>query len=96
MPRPHRDWAHPSHVCTGTGLARATSASKRYCHALWCPVQPEHSRNSAEGEGFINFHVQGMLALRERRMKVIQADFKKAKEKALYRKNDQGPAGLYL
>jgi len=38
----------------------------------------------------------GMLALRERRMKVIQADFKKAKEKALYRKNDQGPAGLYL
>jgi len=38
----------------------------------------------------------GMLALRERRMKVVQADFKKAKEKALYRKNNDGPAGLYL
>ena len=27
-PRPHlrRDWARPSHICTGTGLAAATSA----------------------------------------------------------------------
>merc|ERR1712196_642109 len=36
----------------------------------------------------------GMLALRERRMKVVQADFKKAKDKALYKKNNDGPAGL--
>jgi 26S proteasome regulatory subunit T2 len=38
----------------------------------------------------------GMLALRERRMKVVHADFKKAKDKALYKKNTDGPAGLYL
>jgi len=38
----------------------------------------------------------GMLALRERRMRVVHADFKKAKDKALYKKNTDGPAGLYL
>jgi len=38
----------------------------------------------------------GLLALRERRMKVTQADFKKAKEKVLYRKNEGVPEGLYL
>jgi len=38
----------------------------------------------------------GLLALRERRMKVVQADFKKAKEKVLYRKNQGVPEGLYL
>mmetsp|Transcript_83421 Transcript_83421/g.202265 ORF Transcript_83421/g.202265 Transcript_83421/m.202265 type:complete len:445 (-) Transcript_83421:57-1391(-) len=38
----------------------------------------------------------GMLALRERRMKVTQADFRKAKEKALYRKKGNLPEGLYL
>jgi len=38
----------------------------------------------------------GLLALRERRMKVIHADFKKAKEKVLYRKNEGVPEGLYL
>lgn len=38
----------------------------------------------------------GLLALRERRMQVIQADFKKAKEKVLYRKNAGAPEGLYL
>lgn len=38
----------------------------------------------------------GMLALRERRMKVTQADFEKAKEKALYRKKGDVPPGLYL
>jgi len=37
----------------------------------------------------------GLLALRERRMKVIHADFKKAKEKVLYRKNQGVPEGLY-
>ena len=25
-PHPHRDWAHPCHIRTGTGLASATSA----------------------------------------------------------------------
>jgi len=38
----------------------------------------------------------GMLALRERRMKVRQEDFVKAKEKALYRKKGNVPEGLYL
>ncbi|KAJ3117613.1 ATPase of 26S proteasome regulatory subunit 4 [Phlyctochytrium bullatum] len=38
----------------------------------------------------------GLLALRERRMKVVGDDFKKAKEKVLYRKNEGTPEGLYL
>jgi len=38
----------------------------------------------------------GLLALRERRMKVTHVDFKKAKEKVLYRKNEGVPEGLYL
>lgn len=38
----------------------------------------------------------GLLALRERRMKVTQDDFTKAKEKALYRKRGNIPEGLYL
>merc|ERR1712117_828278 len=38
----------------------------------------------------------GMLALRERRMKVCHEDFVKAKEKALYGKKGNIPEGLYL
>merc|ERR1712187_668825 len=38
----------------------------------------------------------GMLALRERRMKVTQADMQKAKEKALYKKKGNIPDGMYL
>jgi 26S proteasome regulatory subunit T2 len=38
----------------------------------------------------------GLLALRERRMKVVAEDFRKAKEKVLYRKNEGTPEGLYL
>merc|ERR1712003_464021 len=38
----------------------------------------------------------GLLALRERRMKVTQDDFRKAKEKALYKKKGGAPEGLYL
>jgi 26S proteasome regulatory subunit T2 len=38
----------------------------------------------------------GMLALRERRMKVTQADMRKAKEKALYKKKGNIPEGMYL
>eukprot|EP01087_Luapelamoeba_hula_P019738 TRINITY_DN658_c0_g1_i1.p1 TRINITY_DN658_c0_g1~~TRINITY_DN658_c0_g1_i1.p1 ORF type:complete len:444 (+),score=95.08 TRINITY_DN658_c0_g1_i1:22-1353(+) len=38
----------------------------------------------------------GLLALRERRMRVTQPDFKTAKEKVLYRKNEGVPEGLYL
>ena len=38
----------------------------------------------------------GLLALRERRMRVTQEDFVKAKEKTLYRKKGNIPEGLYL
>merc|ERR1711934_630413 len=38
----------------------------------------------------------GLLALRERRMKVTHEDFSKAKEKALFRKKGNVPQGLYL
>eukprot|EP01122_Echinamoeba_exundans_P004874 TRINITY_DN15088_c0_g1_i1.p1 TRINITY_DN15088_c0_g1~~TRINITY_DN15088_c0_g1_i1.p1 ORF type:complete len:448 (-),score=149.94 TRINITY_DN15088_c0_g1_i1:27-1370(-) len=38
----------------------------------------------------------GLMALRERRMRVTQADFRKAKENVLYRKKETVPEGLYL
>merc|ERR1711962_1213789 len=38
----------------------------------------------------------GLLALRERRMKVTHEDFKKPKENVLYRKQEGTPDGLYL
>jgi 26S proteasome regulatory subunit T2 len=38
----------------------------------------------------------GLLALRERRMKVSQAEFKKAKDYVLYKKHTGAPEGLYL
>eukprot|EP00181_Compsopogon_caeruleus_P004966 CAMPEP_0184683980 /NCGR_PEP_ID=MMETSP0312-20130426/13398_1 /TAXON_ID=31354 /ORGANISM="Compsopogon coeruleus, Strain SAG 36.94" /LENGTH=439 /DNA_ID=CAMNT_0027136749 /DNA_START=126 /DNA_END=1445 /DNA_ORIENTATION=- len=38
----------------------------------------------------------GLGALRDRRMKVKQADFKKAKESVMYKKNQGVPEGLYL
>lgn len=38
----------------------------------------------------------GLLALRERRMRVKQEDFRKAKEKILYKKKGNIPEGLYL
>jgi len=38
----------------------------------------------------------GLLALRERRMKVTMPDFRKAKEKVLYKKKGNAPEGLYI
>lgn len=38
----------------------------------------------------------GLLALRDRRMRVSMDDFKKAKEKVLYQKSEGTPEGLYL
>merc|ERR1711920_489157 len=38
----------------------------------------------------------GLLALRERRMKVSQAEFKKARDYVMYKKNTGAPEGLYL
>ena len=38
----------------------------------------------------------GLLALRERRMKVKMDDFRKSKDKCLYRKKGNIPEGLYI
>ena len=38
----------------------------------------------------------GMLAIREGRMHVTQADFQKAQEKVMYRKKENIPEGLYI
>lgn len=38
----------------------------------------------------------GLIALRERRMKVCMADFRKSKDKVLYRKKGNIPEGLYI
>jgi 26S proteasome regulatory subunit T2 len=38
----------------------------------------------------------GLLALRERRMKITQTDFRKAKEKVMHKKKEGVPEGLYL
>lgn len=38
----------------------------------------------------------GLLALRERRMKVTMDDFRKSKDKTLYRKKGNVPEGLYI
>lgn len=38
----------------------------------------------------------GLLALRERRMRVTQKDFRMAKESALYKKQGDTPEGLFL
>lgn len=38
----------------------------------------------------------GLMALRERRMKVTAEDFKKSKDNVLYRKKEGTPEGLYL
>jgi 26S proteasome regulatory subunit T2 len=35
-------------------------------------------------------------ALRERRMRIMQADFRKAKEKVMHKKKEGVPEGLYL
>ena len=34
MPHLHRDWTHPCHICTGTGLAPATSAPGLGVHVV--------------------------------------------------------------
>jgi 26S proteasome regulatory subunit T2 len=38
----------------------------------------------------------GLIALRERRMRVAMADFRKSKDKVLYRKKGNIPEGLYI
>ena len=38
----------------------------------------------------------GLIALRERRMRVQMSDFRKSKDKVLYRKKGNIPEGLYI
>jgi 26S proteasome regulatory subunit T2 len=38
----------------------------------------------------------GLIALRERRMKISMEDFRKSKDKVLYRKKGNIPEGLYI
>jgi len=38
----------------------------------------------------------GLLALRERRMRVTMDDFRKSKDKCIYRKKGNIPEGLYI
>ena len=38
----------------------------------------------------------GLIALRDRRMKVCMSDFRKSKDKVLYRKKGNIPEGLYI
>ena len=38
----------------------------------------------------------GLIALRERRMRVSMPDFRKSKDKVLYRKKGNIPEGLYI
>jgi len=38
----------------------------------------------------------GLIALRDRRMKVQMSDFRRSKDKALYRKKGNIPDGLYI
>ena len=38
----------------------------------------------------------GLLALRERRMKVSHSEFRKAREYVMYKKKGGAPEGLYL
>mmetsp|Transcript_10197 Transcript_10197/g.20402 ORF Transcript_10197/g.20402 Transcript_10197/m.20402 type:complete len:441 (-) Transcript_10197:175-1497(-) len=38
----------------------------------------------------------GLLALRERRMRIVHTDFRKAKEKVMHKKKEGVPEGLYL
>ena len=38
----------------------------------------------------------GLLALRERRMKVSHAEFKKARDYVMFKKKEGAPEGLYL
>ena len=63
----------------------------------WCDGVPLHVWCVTCGCGVQAVCTEaGMLALRERRMRVTQDDFRKAKEKALYKKKGNIPEGLYV
>lgn len=56
-----------------------------------------HSKDELSGADIKAIATEaGLLALRERRMKVSQVDFVKAKEKALYQKKGNIPDGMFL
>ena len=58
---------------------------------------PPHAQDELSGADIKAMCTEaGLLALRERRMRVTHTDFKKAKEKVLYKKKEGVPEGLYL
>ena len=76
-------------VCAFAAKAARGSAK---APLLWVSLQDELS--GADIKAMCT--ESGLLALRERRMRVTHADFKKAKEKVLYKKKEGVPEGLYL
>lgn len=58
------------------------------------PPRPQDELSGADVKAMCT--EAGLLALRERRMCVTQEDFKKAKEKVLYKKKEGVPEGLYM
>ena len=51
LPRLHRDWAHPCHICIGTGLTPATSASGRGSPLPNLRQDGAHPSRTAPGPG---------------------------------------------
>ena len=58
------------------------------------PARPQDELSGADIKAMCT--EAGLLALRERRMKVTQVDFRKAKEKVMYKKKEGVPEGLYM
>lgn len=78
----------------------------RYANVLWRPLQAcwafsalllidmQDELSGADIKAVCT--EAGLLALRERRMRVTHVDFKKAKEKVMYKKKEGVPEGLYM
>lgn len=63
-------------------------------HVIWLCANLQDELSGADIKAVCT--EAGLLALRERRMRVTHVDFKKAKEKVLYKKKEGVPEGLYM
>ncbi|KAI0777051.1 P-loop containing nucleoside triphosphate hydrolase protein [Irpex lacteus] len=71
--------------------------TKRHIFKRRRPRRIRHTKDDLSGADIKAVCTEaGLLALRERRMRVTKADFTEAREKVLYRKNEGTPEGLYL
>ena len=66
----------------------------QWCAQVTCLPCPQDELSGADIKALCT--ESGLLALRERRMRVTHADFKKARDKVLYKKKDGVPEGLYM